>query len=115
MLVAETIAERCGVDVATAKRWKSGKSRIPYAAGVVLSGDLGGISSAWHGWRLQGDQLISPDDERISLADPVTAMRAAGKYGYSSIAQFITDLQEQLGQKAVQGLEDQPLPPPDPQ
>lgn len=51
----------------------------------------------------------------FSLADPVTAMRAAGEYGYSSIAQFITDLQEQLGQKAVQGLEDQPLPPPDPQ
>jgi len=119
MLTAETIAARCDVDVATARRWKTGRSPIPYAAGVVLSGYLGGISRAWGGWRVLGDALITPDGERIAEADLVSAMRSAGEYGYSSIAQFakelqkqLDDLQQQLGRRTGQGLEEQPPPPP---
>ena len=107
-LTAEVIAERCGVSVATALRWKLGQSPIPYTAAVVLSGDLGAISPEWRGWRVLNGALITPDGERISEADLIAAIRDAGEYGYSSITQFAKDLQEQLEQKAVRGLEEQP-------
>lgn len=102
-LPAETIAERCGVTVATAKRWKLGQSQIPYTAVVLLSGHLGAISQEWQGWRLLGDALISPDGERVSRADLVAAMRKADESGYSSIAEL---------EKEVRPLEEQPIPPP---
>jgi hypothetical protein len=90
-LPVEVIADRCGVSTATAKRWKLGRARIPHPATVVLSGRLGSISPHWHGWRIQGDALISPEGERIHQADLATAVRKAGEYGYSSIAQFAND------------------------
>lgn len=100
-LSLETIAERCGVTVGTAKRWKLGQSQIPYTAVVVLSGHLGAISQEWQGWRLLGDVLISPDGERISQADLAAAMRKAEESGYSSIAEYA---------KALRHLEEQPHP-----
>lgn len=66
-LPAEVIAERAGVDVSTARRWKSGASRIPYAAQVVLEGDLGAFSKAARGWRIDGDTLVSPEGWRVTL------------------------------------------------
>src|SRR6516165_7651073 len=74
MLTAETIAARCDVDVATARRWKTGRSPIPYAAGVVLSCYLGGINRAWHGWRVLAQAHIMPEVERVADADFGSAM-----------------------------------------
>jgi hypothetical protein len=100
-LPAETIAERCGVTVATAKRWKLGQSPIPYTAVVLLSGHLGAISQEWQGWHLLGDALIAPDGERVSQADLVAVMRTAEESGYSSIAEYA---------RALRHLEEQPQP-----
>jgi hypothetical protein len=55
------VAQRCGVDVATAHRWKSWRSRVPYAAAALLEGDLGVFSPAWRGWRIVDEEIISPD------------------------------------------------------
>lgn len=68
-LSAEAIAERAGVDVSTARRWKSGKSRIPKSAELVLKADLGAFSRAARGWKIDGDTLVSPEGWRVSLND----------------------------------------------
>lgn len=66
---AEQIAERAGVDVSTARRWKSGKSRIPAAAQLVLEADLGAFSRAARGWKIDGETLVSPEGWRITLGE----------------------------------------------
>ena len=65
-LPAELIAERTGVDVSTARRWKSGATRVPKAARLILEADLGCFSSEWAGWRLDGQDLVSPEGWRIA-------------------------------------------------
>lgn len=57
----EVIAEICGVDIATAYRWKSGRSRIPATAAAILAGELGAFGKEWRGWKIQGENIISPD------------------------------------------------------
>ncbi len=104
-LPAEVIAHRCGVTLATARRWKLGRSRIPYTAAVALSGHMGAMSPEWQGWRIQDDALITPDGDRISQAALVTAMQETLRHGYSSLAQFAKQLHEQV--------EEQPRPPTD--
>jgi hypothetical protein len=66
---AQVIAERCRVDIATARRWKSGRSRIPSAAAALLLGELGMFSPAWRGWRIVDEEIVSPDGWRISRND----------------------------------------------
>ena len=68
---AHVIAERCGVDLSTARRWKSGRSRVPAAAAALLLRDLGAFSGAWAGWRVSndGEELVSPDGWRVSRND----------------------------------------------
>lgn len=65
----DAIAQLCHVDVVTARRWKSGESRIPYAAEVLLSGDLGAFSKRWNGWKIRGDAIITPDGTVIKEGD----------------------------------------------
>lgn len=62
---AEEIAERTGVDVSTARRWKAGSTRIPHAAKLVLEADLGAFGKDWRGWRISGEELVSPEGWRI--------------------------------------------------
>jgi hypothetical protein len=95
-LSVETIAERCGVTVATAKRWKLGQSQIPYTAVVLLSGHLGAFSQEWQEWRLKDDALISPDGERISQASLVAVIREAERLGYSSLPAFAEHLRRKI-------------------
>jgi hypothetical protein len=58
--------------VSTARRWKTGKLKIPYACAVLLSGDLGAFSKHWDGWRIQGESIISPDGWQIRRDDALT-------------------------------------------
>lgn len=68
-LPAERIAQLTGVDVSTARRWKSGKSRIPDAARMVLEADLGIFSRAARGWRIEGEEMVTPEGWRVKLND----------------------------------------------
>jgi transcriptional regulator with XRE-family HTH domain len=65
-LPAEQIAERAGVDVSTARRWKSGAVRMPTAAQRLLEADLGCFGAYWRGWKIEGEELVSPEGWRIS-------------------------------------------------
>lgn len=99
---AEEIARRCGVDVATARRWKTGKSRIPAAAAAVISGDLGAFSKEWQGWRIQGEFIVSPDQWKVSRNDALAVPLMHGQ---------ISALRAKLAElESMAGLEDQPHP-----
>lgn len=67
---AEWLAQACGVDLSTARRWKR-LAFIPrrYARLVTLadSCDLGIISASWSGWKLTRDELVSPEGERFAI------------------------------------------------
>jgi len=58
---ADQIAALCGVDIATARRWKSGRSRIPVAAKKLLAGDLGAFGKEWKGWKIVKGEIVSPE------------------------------------------------------
>ena len=76
---AELIADLCKVDVATARRWKSGACKMPYTAAVLVSGDLGAFSPLWQGWRIQGDAIVSPDGWQIRRDDALTVPLLLGQ------------------------------------
>jgi hypothetical protein len=66
---AQVIAEICHVDIATARRWKSGASRMPHAAQALITGDLGAFSPFWQDWRIKGDAILSPNGWQIRRDD----------------------------------------------
>lgn len=100
---AEEIAERCGVDLSTARRWKTGASRIPHAAQLVLEADLGAFSKAARGWRIAGEELISPEGWQVRLSE-VRALPL--------MRQQITTYQSELRQyqERENQIEEQPVP-----
>lgn len=57
------IAQRCGVSLKTARRWKAGQIVPPPAAIMLLTRDLGYLHPAWTGWviSLRGE-LCSPEN-----------------------------------------------------
>jgi hypothetical protein len=67
------VAAICHVSIATAKRWLSGKTRIPHYARLLLTGDLGAINPDWKGWRLEKHTIISPKGWVISRSDVESA------------------------------------------
>jgi hypothetical protein len=58
---SKEIARICGVDLATARRWKRGASCPPKTARMILEGDLGVFDPAWGGWTLRSGELLSPE------------------------------------------------------
>lgn len=58
---SDEVARRCGVDIATARRWKSGVSRIPATASAILARDLAAFDPAWRGWTVRAGKIISPE------------------------------------------------------
>lgn len=61
---ARMIAERTGVSLATARRWKRAttiKAAIARFVQVAIFGELEPISRAWRGWRLVNGHLVSPE------------------------------------------------------
>jgi len=100
---SEIIAERCKVDIATARRWKSGTSKMPHAAAVLVAGDLGAFSPHWEGWRIQGDAIISPDGWQIRRDDALTVPLMLGQ---------INVLRAELAKyREFDEKEEQPAPP----
>jgi transcriptional regulator with XRE-family HTH domain len=96
---AEEIARRCGVDIATARRWKRGITRTPQSALMILEGDLGAFDPAWRGWTLRDGQLISPEGWEATPGDvlSIPLLRA-------QISTY------QAKERMLQRMEEQPLP-----
>lgn len=63
------IAERCGVSLKTAGRWKAGTTCPPESALMILRRDLGIFDPAWKGWRVRGGILYSPEGWEIPVGD----------------------------------------------
>jgi hypothetical protein len=63
-LSAETLAERLGIAIQTAREWRR-LGRIPApmlrSARALVQGDLGVIDDAWRGWTISSGVLRSPD------------------------------------------------------
>lgn len=91
---AEVIARLCQVDIATARRWKSGKSRIPYAAVVLLEGDLGAFGKHWRGWTVRDDTILSPDGWRINRNDALSVPLLLAQV--DALRQQVADLKDWL-------------------
>lgn len=106
---AEQIARICQVDVATARRWKSGRTRIPYSAQALVLGDLGAFGKHWDGWRIAGDTLYSPDNWQINRnhALSVPLQEALLKARDARIQELEAEV-EYL--RSVHALQDQPDP-----
>jgi hypothetical protein len=96
---AEDIARLCRVNVATARRWKRGATRIPEAAKMILTGDLGAFDPAFRGWKMRDGKLISPEGWEASPGDvlSIPLLRA-------QISAY------QAKQRIIEGIEEQPLP-----
>lgn len=60
------VARICHVSLKTAARWKSGTTCPPDSALMLLAADLGCFSEEWAGWRLNGQDLVSPEGWRIA-------------------------------------------------
>jgi hypothetical protein len=57
------IAARCGVDLATARRWKRGATCPPQTALMLLARDLGCFHPRWKGWQIsERGELCSPEN-----------------------------------------------------
>jgi hypothetical protein len=69
---AHTIAELCGVSVATARRWKAGTSQMPSLTAEALARGLVYFLRDWPGWKFDGQEIVSPDGWRISRNDALT-------------------------------------------
>ncbi len=95
-LKPEEIAERTGVDVSTARRWKTGATRIPKSALLLLEADLGCFGEDWRGWRIVRGELVSPEGWRIKpgevMAVPLLRQQLAA---YQSAERVINALEEQ--------------------
>jgi hypothetical protein len=96
---AVEIARLCRVDVATARRWKRGATRISEAAKMILTGDLGAFDPAFRGWKLRDGKLISPEGWEATAGDilSIPLLRAQ-----------ISAYQAKL--RMTEAIENQPLP-----
>jgi len=65
-ITIKEIARICHVDLTTARRWKRGARCPPKSALLLILADLGCFSAEWSGWRLNGQDLISPEGWRIA-------------------------------------------------
>lgn len=68
-LPAASLAEACGVDVSTARKWKK-RGAVPprYARLIALAfgADLGAITLTWSAWSLRDGRLTSPEGDAYS-------------------------------------------------
>ena len=96
---AADIARICGVDIATARRWKRGACRMPESARKLLACDLGCFAQSWRGWVIRGGTLISPEGWQLEPGDvlSIPLMRA-------QISAY------QAKERQMQRMEEQPLP-----
>lgn len=96
---AAEIARRCGVSLKTATRWKTGATRMPKAAAMVLTEDLGDLDAAWKGWKLRNGKLVSREGWEASPGDVL------------SIPLLHAQVQAyQSKERVANAMEEQPLP-----
>lgn len=66
---AARLAELCGVEISTARRWKRA-GRVPtryhHLMQFFLGKDLGAFAKEWEGWRLRDGNLWSPEDQSFT-------------------------------------------------
>ena len=65
-ITIKEIARICHVDLTTARRWKRGARCPPKSALLLICADLGCFSAEWSGWRVKGQDLVSPEGWRIA-------------------------------------------------
>lgn len=66
---AKEIARLCGVDLATARRWRRQASCPPASAVFLINADLGCFDKAWRGWIMRRGLLVSPDGQEVAPND----------------------------------------------
>lgn len=99
---AESIADCTGVDISTARRWKSGASKLPDAARKLLEADPSGLYGAgaqWRGWRIVGNEIISPEGWHFSCGEVLSILL---------MRQQIATKDAEI--RAFRGMEPQPQP-----
>lgn len=102
-ITIKEIARICGVDLTTARRWKRGARCPPKSALLLILADLGCFSDEWSGWRVKGQDLISPEGWRIARGQVmiVPLMR-------QQIAAYETELRRLRAEVVL--IHEQPLP-----
>jgi len=102
-LPVSELARLCRISLKTANRWKSGQTGPPETALMILRGDLGCFHSAWDGWCIRDDKLISPEGWEAPMGEvrALPLMRA----------QIQTYQEENFRLRGLRDeLEEQPLP-----
>jgi hypothetical protein len=98
------IAAICQVSEKTAGRWKAGTACPPKTSLWVLARDLGCFASAWHGWTIRDEELLSPEGWSITRNDVLSAPLLRAQVAvYQAENRTLRGLAEEFS-------EDQPLP-----
>lgn len=97
------IAAFCGVSLKTAARWKAGQSVPPKTALMILERDLGCFGPEWRGWRVSGEDLVSPSGWCVNRNDALIVPLMHGQI--AALRAELASLKE-----AAHGLDEQPLP-----
>lgn len=84
----------CQVDISTARRWKRGAFCPPKTALMMLARDLGCFSDYWHGWTINGEDIVSPEGWTINRNHALTVPLMHGQI--SALRQKIALLEKQL-------------------
>src|SRR5580698_10297911 len=98
------IARICHVSLKTAARWKAGTTCPPWAALVLVAGDLVAFDKEWSGWTLRDGFLISPEGWRVGSGE-VLAIRILRQ----QLAVYEVEL-KRLQTEAISSVQEQPLP-----
>lgn len=108
-LTAKQIAAICGVDLATARRWRRQAICPPRSALILLemvySGDLGLLDPAWKGWVLRRGVLCSPENWTCTPGD----VRAI-QFHEAQIAVYRAENRQLKASLTERQYEDQPTP-----
>ena len=111
-LPIKQIAEICGVDITTARRWKRGAICPPQHVLDYLhakaTGNLGFIDPAWRGWVLRNGHLVSPEGWEMSMSDVL-----ASRLHEAQLAAWrleVAKMRAELAAAQVKQLDEQPRP-----
>jgi hypothetical protein len=76
---------------------------------MILSGDLGFLSPEWRGWRIRGNEIISPDGWTVNRNDALIVPLMHGQI--SALRADLRRAKERIEElEARPAQDDQPLP-----